>query len=212
MASPNDDNIIAAPCEAGVFNIQKGAALRDQFFVKGQPYSVLDMLANDKLSQKFAGGTVYQGFLNSLSYHRWHAPVSGIVRRAFVVDGTYFSMPLFQGLGDRNTTEINKFGFGQSQGYLSAMATRAVILIEADNKSIGTVGFIAIGMDEVSTCEITVGEGQHINKGDEMGMFHFGGSSHCLLFEQKVELEGLPPIDKKGNVPLKSKLAIVKGR
>ncbi len=35
------------------------------------------MLDNDPLVDKFVGGTIYQAFLSALSYHRWHAPVSG---------------------------------------------------------------------------------------------------------------------------------------
>jgi len=64
-------------------------------------------------------------------------------------------------------------------------------------------------MDEVSTCEITVKEGQHVNKGDETGMFHFGGSSHVLLFRKGVELEGFPQPGRTENVPVRSKLATV---
>lgn len=41
--------------------------------------------------------------------------------------------------------------------------------MEADNKDIGLVGFVGIGMDEVSTCEITVKEGDHVVKGQETG-------------------------------------------
>jgi phosphatidylserine decarboxylase len=26
-------------------------------------------------------------------------------------------------------------------------------------------------------------EGQHVTAGDEIGMFHYGGSSYCLLFQ-----------------------------
>ncbi|KAK0201287.1 hypothetical protein DFS33DRAFT_1358746 [Desarmillaria ectypa] len=39
--------------------------------------------------------------------------------------------------------------------------------------------FIAVGMAEVSTCEVTVQEGQVLKKGDQMGIFHFGGSTHA---------------------------------
>ncbi|KAJ4293047.1 hypothetical protein N0V88_005711 [Collariella sp. IMI 366227] len=73
-----------------VFNHVRNAKLRDKFWIKGQPYSVLDMLGNDPLAGKFDGATVYQAFLSAMSYHRWHAPVSGRVKRAFVQDGTYF--------------------------------------------------------------------------------------------------------------------------
>lgn len=210
MASPDDYNVIANACESKVFNIAHNVKLRDHFFNKGQPYSVLDMLGHDPLSKEFAGGTIYQAFLSALSYHRWHSPVSGKVRRAFVEEGTYFSEPLFEGIGDPNVKEIDTGGLGVAQGYLSALATRAIIILEADNPKIGLMAFIGIGMDEVSTCEITVKEGQHIKKGEQLGMFHFGGSSHCLLFRKGVKLEGFPEVGRKDNVPVRSQLAVVK--
>lgn len=49
--------------------------------------------------------------------------------------------------------------------------------------------FYTIGMNEVSTCEFTVQEGQYVKKGDELGMFHYGGSTHCLIFGPQVNIE-----------------------
>lgn len=209
VASPEDDSVIANACESAVFNITHGVKLRDNFFNKGQPYSVLDMLGHDALSSEFVGGSVYQAFLSALSYHRWHAPVSGTIRRAFVVEGTYFSEPLGEREDGSGVAELNDQGLKGAQGYLAALATRAVIIIEADNRDIGLVAFVGIGMDEVSSCDITVREGQHVKKGDETGMFHFGGSSHCLVFQKGVQLEGFPEVGRKTNVPVRSHLARV---
>ncbi|KAK3684516.1 hypothetical protein LTR37_020191 [Vermiconidia calcicola] len=210
VASPDDDNVVANACESKVFNVARNVKLRDKFWIKGQPYSVLDMLAHDELADQFAGGTVYQAFLNALSYHRWHSPVSGTVKKAYVQDGTYFSEPLFEGLGDPSATDIDAGGISVGQGYLTALATRAIIFIEADNPAIGLMAFIGVGMDEVSTCEITLKEGQHVKKGDQTGMFHFGGSSHCLLFQKHVNVEGFPELGRKENVPVRGYLAEVK--
>ncbi|EME45730.1 hypothetical protein DOTSEDRAFT_71430 [Dothistroma septosporum NZE10] len=212
LASPDDDNVIACACESKVFNVVKGAHLRDKFWIKGQPYSIRDMLAFDPLAEQFAGATVYQAFLSALSYHRWHAPVSGTVKKAFVQDGTYFSEPLFEGLGDperANTQEIDAGGISVGQGYLTSLATRAVVFIEADNPAIGLMAFIGVGMDEVSTCDITVKEGQHVKKGEQTGMFHFGGSSHVLLFRKGVKVDGFPQPGRKENVPVRSEVARV---
>ncbi|KAK3671486.1 hypothetical protein LTR78_008585 [Recurvomyces mirabilis] len=209
IESPDDDSVINNCCESKTFAVQHDVKLRDHFWIKGQPYSILDMLAHDKLAENFAGGTVYQAFLSALSYHRWHAPVSGTIKKAFVQDGTYFSEPLFEGLGDPTVQEIDAAGISVGQGYLSALATRAIIFIEADNPDIGLMAFIGIGMDEVSTCDITVKEGQHVKKGEQTGMFHFGGSSHCLLFRKHVKIEGFPQAGKDHNVPVRSKLATV---
>ncbi|KOS17012.1 Phosphatidylserine decarboxylase proenzyme 3 [Escovopsis weberi] len=209
VAAPHDDSIVVNACESKAFNIEHDAKLRDVFFAKGQPYSILDMLAHDPLAEHFAGATVYQAFLSALSYHRWHAPVSGTVRRAFVREGTYFSEPLFEGVGDPEIREIDTGGIHVAQGYLSALATRAIIFIEADSKDIGLMAFIGVGMDEVSTCDISVKEGQHVNKGDETGMFHFGGSSHCLLFRKGVDISGFPALGRTDNVPVRGQLAVV---
>jgi phosphatidylserine decarboxylase len=208
VASPEDDNVIANACESRVYNVARDAKLRDKFWIKGQPYSVCDMLANDAMSEQFAGATIYQAFLSALSYHRWHSPVSGRVVRAFVQDGTYFSEPLFEGTSSADG-EIDTRGIGIAQGYLTALATRAIIFIEADNPVIGLMAFVGVGMDEVSTCEITVKEGQHVKKGDETGMFHFGGSSHCLLFRKGVNINGFPDRGRQENVPVRSQLAVV---
>ncbi len=68
-------------------------------------------------------------------------------------------------------------------------------------------------MAEVSSCEITVYEGQHVEKGDPVGMFHFGGSSHCLIFGKHVKLDfdlhGQKPSLNSHNIPVNSKIATV---
>ncbi|KAI0403368.1 Phophatidylserine decarboxylase-domain-containing protein [Xylaria palmicola] len=210
VAAPDDAGIVANACESRPYNLARHARLRARFWIKGQPYSVLDMLAHDPLAAQFDGATVYQAFLSALSYHRWHAPVRGRVVRAFVRDGTYFSEPLFPDPADPRVYEINPRGFQASQGYLTALATRAIIFIQADNPAIGLMAFIGVGMDEVSTCEITVQQGQHVAKGEQLGMFHFGGSSHCLLFREGVKVDNFPEIGLEHNVPVRGQLAIVK--
>jgi phosphatidylserine decarboxylase len=210
IASPDDDNVIANACESKVYNVAHNVHLRSKFWIKSQPYSPLDMLAHDPLAHQFGGGTVYQAFLSALSYHRWHSPVSGTIKKAFVQDGTYFSEPLIEATDVEGKEELDTKGISVAQGYLTSLATRAVIFIEADNPAIGLMAFVGVGMDEVSTCEITVKEGQHVNKGDETGMFHFGGSTHCLLFRKGVKVEGFPEVGRKENVPVRGKLAVVK--
>lgn len=159
------------------------------------------MLAQDQFSDQFVGGTVYQGLLSALSYHRWHSPVSGKIVKAYVQDGTYFSQPYIA------RHQAKKFN--SSQAYLAAVATRTIIFINADNPAIGLMCFLAVGMAEVGTCEITVKHGQHVKKGDQLGMFHFGGSSHCLLFRKGVHLSGFPNTSRRDNLPVRSQLAVV---
>lgn len=211
VASPDDPRVIANACESQPYNIARDVKARDQFWVKGQPYSIRDMLAHDPLAEQFVGGTVYQAHLSALSYHRWHAPVGGTVANAYVVDGTYYSEPLFEGLGDPDPDAhgIDVRGEMTSQGYLTATATRALIFFEADDPAVGLVAFVGVGMAEVSTCDITVSKGQRVKKGDQIGMFHFGGSTHCLMFRKGVHVSGFPRLGREENVPVRSRLAVV---
>ncbi|KAG0697680.1 hypothetical protein DFH29DRAFT_1021469 [Suillus ampliporus] len=76
----------------------------------------------------------------------------------------------------------------RSQGFITAFATCALIFIESVDPRVGLMCFVGIGLGEVSTCEITVSKNDRVSKGDEIGMFHFGGSTHCLIFGPDVDL------------------------
>jgi phosphatidylserine decarboxylase len=144
----------------------------DQFWIKGEKYSLKHMLNGDDLALQFYGGTVYQAFLSTTDYHRWHSPVTGTIVKTVVVPGTYYA--LSPDLASYPGT------LTASQGFLSAMSTRALIFIESDNPSIGLMCFIAVGMIEVSSCDVLVKEGYRVSRGDQLGTFHFGGSSYCF--------------------------------
>ena len=155
-----------------------------------------------------------QAFLSALSYHRWHSPVSGTVVKTKVINGSYYSEPLSEGFADPDGPDPS--APNNSQGYITEVATRALIYIQADNPLIGLMCFMAVGMAEVSTCDITVKEGQHISKGEQTGMFHFGGSTHCLIFRPETLIEfdfhGQTPSLDTSNIPLNSKIATVRKR
>lgn len=210
VAEPENSRVIANACESKPYKVAFDIKAHDKFWLKSQPFSVADILADQALGREFEGGSIYQAFLSALSYHRWHSPVTGIVKKAYVIDGTYYSEPLFEGLGDpTNANNIDMGGETTSQGYLTQVATRAVILTEADEPKIGLMAFVGVGMAEVSTCDITVKEGSKVKKGDEIGMFHFGGSTHCLIFRPGVNASGFPSTETGHNIPVRSKLAVV---
>ncbi|MCJ1474949.1 hypothetical protein MMC13_003609 [Lambiella insularis] len=207
VAGPDDPNIIANACESLPYKVAHGVKIRDQFWIKGQPYSLIDMLAHDSLAPQFVGGTIYQAFLSALSYHRWHSPVTGKIVKAYVQDGTYYSEPMFEEFTE--SQDADEAGEATGQGYITSTATRAIIFIEAESPVIGLMAFIGVGMAEVSTCQITVKEGQHVEKGEQIGMFHFGGSTHCLIFRKGVDVQGFPKPGKEHNVPVRSEVAHV---
>ena len=216
VAAPADDAVVVHACESAPSQHPVAHVRRtDRFFAKGQPYSLVHMLHDDPLVARFVGGTVYQAFLSALSYHRWHAPVAGTVIRAYRVPGTYYSANAYQGFasgrGPRHDAECD------SLAYLASVAARALVFIAADHPALGVVCFVAIGMGEVSSCEIRVRAGQRVCKGEEIGRFHYGGSTYCLVFGPgaKLRWHDLPPAesplygDDMPNFQVNSKLATV---
>jgi phosphatidylserine decarboxylase len=189
-------NGIVSACDSTVYNIQEKAKLQDWFWLKAQPYSLRDMLANEtgdlegpekvksdvehfyEYVKPFEGGTVYQAFLSAFNYHKWNSPVDGIIRKSYVKQGTYYSATQSEGM-DQGSPDL-------SQGYIAHTATRALIFIEAKDPAIGLMCVMPIGMSEVSSCIIDdlIVPGHKVKKGDELGYFQFGGSTHCLVFKK----------------------------
>jgi phosphatidylserine decarboxylase len=198
--------MIASACEAAPFAISTQVKEHDTFWIKSQPYSLRHLL-DGKFVEQFKGGTVYQAFLSAENYHRWHSPVSGAIKMIHQVEGTYYAEAAAEG--------FDPAGPNNSQGYIAHVATRAIIFIEAEEPALGLMSLIPIGMAEVSSCVVTVKEGQKVKKGDQIGYFQFGGSTHCLVFRPGViaefALQAIPQGENGANstlVKVNSLLAI----
>jgi phosphatidylserine decarboxylase len=206
VAMPHDASVITSACEAAPFNLETDVRLQDSFWMKRQPYSLIDIFTAPRieLAEKFAGGTVYQAFLSAYNYHRWHAPVAGVITDAYLVPGTYYSDAASEGL--------DTGGPDKSQGYITAVAARAVVVIDTGKPGLGLVACVFVGMGEVSSCVVQVRRGDSVGKGQEIGYFQFGGSTHCLIFqpEARIAFEVQPPFGSTAaNIKVGSHLATV---
>ena len=70
-------------------------------------------------------------------------------------------------------------------------------------------------MIDVSSCEITVRSGDRVEKGQQIGLFHFGGSTSCLVFQPGLDFtlrEGLKwgNPDDASHVAIRSELGTLK--
>ncbi|UKZ56526.1 hypothetical protein TrVGV298_010363 [Trichoderma virens] len=151
VAFPKQPEWVANSCESKPFALQSNVREYDSFWLKGQAYSVKEMLYGHEFAEQFVGGTVYQAFLSATSYHRWNSPVSGRVVHTEVVDGTYFSEPTITGFTSPEGPD--PASPDRAQGYISHIATRAIFFIEAP-QPIGLMAAMYIGMADVSSCEI----------------------------------------------------------
>ncbi len=178
IASPHDPKVIVSPNDGNLVTIARDIRLQDKFWLKAEPFSLIDMLDRSEHTERFVGGYVFQSFLSGANYHRWHAPIDGTIRSARVVNGLMFSEAESAGF-DPNAGIL-------SEGYDATVNTRGLIFIESDDPQIGMVCVIPIGITEISSVQINVAVGARVKKGEELGYFSYGGSSMAIVFQRSA--------------------------
>ncbi len=175
IADPENPKVVVSANDGSVYKIARKVKEEDRFWVKGQPYSLRDMLASSAYVDRFIGGDVFQTFLSGANYHRWRSPIAGTVQAAYVVEGLMFSNAESAG---KDTTAGT-----YSQGYETSVNTRGLVFIESDDPKIGLVCVMPVGITEISSVTIQVRRGDRVEKGEELGFFSYGGSSMALVFQ-----------------------------
>lgn len=135
------------------------------FYVKGAKFTLAELLGDGDLAARFAGGSMLISRLCPSDYHRFHFPVSGIPSEARLVDGPLFS--------------VSPIALRRNIRYL-VRNKRMITLVEAPD--FGTVAMIEVGATNVGSIVQGYVPGRAVVKGEEKGMFAFGGSCVITLF------------------------------
>lgn len=140
----------------------------DGFYVKGAKFTLSQLLGDDALAARFAGGSMVISRLCPVDYHRFHFPVAGVPDEPRLVEGHLYS--------------VSPIALRRRIAYL-VENKRFVTLI--DSPDFGRVAVLEIGATNVgSVVQSPWIPGQPVEKGAEKGMFAFGGSCVVTLFEQ----------------------------
>jgi phosphatidylserine decarboxylase len=190
VSAPKDPKVIVSANDGTVVTYVRDVQPLANFWLKGQPYSLVNMLAGSKFTERFFGGDVFQSFLSGADYHRWHSPIDGVVRSAEVIDGLMFS--------DAESAGPDPTAATYSQGYEASVNTRGLVFVEGKDP-IGMVCVMPIGITEISSITIEVKPGDRVKKGDELGYFSYGGSSLCLVFQKGAIDRFTVPQNTSGN-------------
>ena len=182
------------PCESTILCSASDIRNCDTFWIKGQSYSLYEMLGGDEYrelsnyAKDMEGGAILLSYLDPQDYHRWHSPVVGTVLAAKILDGSFYANDVAVE-HDSNFLPGDSYGaMIRLQPWLNLATTRAALIMkptDADSH-IDLMAFIPIGMVEVSSCEITydkrsVPHPEQVEVGTELGSFHFGGSAYALI-------------------------------
>jgi phosphatidylserine decarboxylase precursor len=175
VAERCNDSVIVSPADStfmGTWKIANDSTIT----VKGETYSVRALLDGSNYKDAFNEGVFTHSFLAITDYHRFHVPVSGVIKEVKHIPATTWITETKKPDGSLENTDDVGFQFTH---------TRAHIIIESP---IGYVAVMPVGMGHISSVVITAEEETKLVKGDEFGYFAFGGSDLIMLFEKPVNL------------------------
>ncbi|MCM1355374.1 MAG: phosphatidylserine decarboxylase [Staphylococcus sp.] len=186
IAAIDDDKIIVHPADAcfgGQWEIRPDTHVR----IKGLDWSIDELLEGSPYKDKFKGGMWCHSFLSWTDYHRQHAPLSGIVREARVIQGAcYVDLVAVPDKVNPATNQVEAWrATAPDQAGYEFMQTRGLIVLET---KYGYVAILPIAMPQVSSVVITAEEGVALKKGDEISYFQFGGSDIVYLFSANMNV------------------------
>jgi phosphatidylserine decarboxylase precursor len=146
--------------------------------------SIEELLKGSQYKSAFANGTFVHYFLGPYSYHRFHAPVAGVVRECYPVKGLVYL--------DVNLADNQFHAPDSSQGGYEFAQARGIITLDTADSPFGDIGLVAVipvGMCQVSSVNMTATVGRQLLKGDEFGYFLFGGSDIIVLFQARANAQ-----------------------
>ena len=137
----------------------------DGFYAKGQKFSLESFFDDKALAAEFAGGSLLISRLCPVDYHRFHFPVSGQPDEPRLINGWLYS--------------VSPIALRQNLAYLWENK-RMITLVESPE--FGRVAVCEIGATMVGSIFQTFTQGRPAVKGEEKGLFKFGGSCVITLF------------------------------
>ncbi|KAM3500988.1 hypothetical protein MY11210_009438 [Beauveria gryllotalpidicola] len=191
IAAKGNDKVIVYPADCTYDNSLERQSIvnvggNDSVIIKGLSWTLSSLLQGSDNAEDFEGGVWMHAYLNTYNYHRQHAPVSGQVIEAKNIQGTAYLQVDEDGNPVRTVEGPH---MPDSPGY-QFLQTRGVVVI--DNPVLGKVAVLPIGMAMISSVKLEIKVGDHVEKGDEISYFQFGGSDIICVFQEKA---GLTPKD-----------------
>ncbi|WP_437610786.1 phophatidylserine decarboxylase associated domain-containing protein [Erwinia sp. V71] len=200
IADSDSNQTVICPNDGSLFRWDWKVAQDEPFWFKDMNYSLRDILSSSDPAQQaiidqhglvemFTGGYIFQTYLNPYNFHRWWVPVNGeVLFDPLCIQGAYFNKLVLPDFGGATTASLP---------YLCEVNARGLIVFKTPDY--GYVCCIPLGMSEVSTIafDASMKKGAQVKKGQEMGMFNYGGSSFAIIYQNLPDKQ-LVFMDAKG--------------
>jgi phosphatidylserine decarboxylase len=139
----------------------------DGFYAKGKKFTLAALLGSQELGAEFAGGSMIISRLCPVDYHRFHFPISGVPTDARLINGWLYS--------------VSPIALRLNPGYLTENK-RMVTLVESP--TFDRVAVLEVGATMVGAILQSFRPDVATAKGEEKGMFAFGGSCVITVFQR----------------------------
>ena len=150
--------------------------------VKNRPYRVAELIGDETDAKRYAGGQFAIVYLSPRDYHRVHSPIAGDISIIRSLPGDLFPV---NSLGERHVPSL----FSKNRRVAIAIDTPALGRV-----TVTMVGAIIVGRISVTAMpgpDVPLGEHRlappvHVEKGDEIGIFHLGSTAIVFVEPGKV--------------------------
>ena len=184
VTMPKRDYVISAPTDCLMNSIpQYITDINTPISTKGtEALNILELLDRSKYAKKFVGGTALSCVLMPNTYHHYHAPVSGTMVEAKIVEGAFFGHPDFPKWAPSN----GNVGMPGAKFSPFENFQRGYFII--DTGKYGHVAMVAVGLNTISSVVFKkpfddLRKPVKVTRGDELGYFLYGGSLFMIIFE-----------------------------
>jgi phosphatidylserine decarboxylase len=175
-----DDNRVLSPADGrleSMGRIEKDAT----FLVKGQLYSVEELVGDPNDAERYVGGGGFVVYLSPRDYHRVHAPVSGTITTIRSMPGDYYPV---NAIGMRYVPHL----LVRNRRVAIAIETAAFGRVTVVMVAAMVVGRITVtGIDARDVPFGTHALDLHVERGGEIGQFHLGSTAVVLLENTALE-------------------------
>ena len=160
-----DENALISPCDGllSVYKISSGTI----YPIKQSKYTVCSLLKNDALADEFEGGYIYVFRLCVNHYHRYCYPASGTKGDNIHINGTLHT--------------VRPIALKHTSVFCENSREYTVI----DSDVFGKIVQIEVGAMLVGRIKNLHGV-KRVKKGEEKGMFLYGGSTVILLTKGNI--------------------------
>ena len=170
VAEPTNDMVTVSPADCRMTAFPT-IDIATKYWVKGLGFILEHLLGDKDLASQLEGGSMVIARLAPQDYHRWHAPISGVVQSVKDIPGAYYTV---------NPQAINE------PGTLDVYcANKRSVMVVKRNPTEKSVVLIAVGAMLVGSIKYVDGcdkPGSRIQKGQCLGSFYYGGSTVLVLY------------------------------